>query len=95
MPLLVSGSIISPIDKRHYDALPNALIYVTDDGVIRAIHQLKPAGAPITEKEVDAFLGTVNHHGKLEKLHLEKGEFLIPGLIDTHTVRSLYYHSTT
>ena len=94
MPLLVFGSIISPIDKHSYDTLPNAVIYVTDDGVIRAIHQFKPAGAPIAEKEVDALLEAVGHRGKVERVHLEKGEFLIPGLIDTHTVRSLDYHST-
>jgi hypothetical protein len=86
MPLLISGSIISPIDKLHYKRLPNAFVYVADDGLIKAIHQLTPTDAPMTE---EAFLRKVDHRGELEKLHLAKGEFLIPGLIDTHTVRAL------
>lgn len=91
MALLVSGSVISPIDKRSYLSIPNALTYVTQDGVIRAIHDIKPHGADVKseESEVEAFLKSVNHHGKLERLHLGKGEFLIPGFVDTHTVRAL------
>lgn len=85
MPLLISGSLISPTDERSYESLPNAFIYVGDDGLIKAIHQIAPTGdTPTTE---EAFLTNVGHSGELEKLHLTKGEFLIPGFVDTHTVR--------
>jgi cytosine/adenosine deaminase-related metal-dependent hydrolase len=87
MPLLISGSLISPIDKRSYEALPNAFVYVGDDGLIKAIHQITPLdGTPITE---ESFLRKLGHGGDLERLHLTKGEFLIPGFVDTHTVRLL------
>lgn len=85
MPLLISGSLISPIDNRTYKPLPNAFVYVDDDGLIKGIHQIAPlSDVPIAEK---AFLRSVGHSGHLEKLHLTKGEFLIPGFVDTHTVR--------
>lgn len=91
MPLLISGSLISPIDKRSYDPIPNAFVYVGSDGLIKAIDQIAPLDdTPITE---DAFLKKVGHTGELERLHLTKGEFLIPGFVDTHTVRVLDYHS--
>lgn len=86
MPLLISGSVISPVDKLNYESLPNAFVYVGDDGVIKAIHQTWPGGASMTE---EVFLRKVGHRGGLEKLRLAKGEFLIPGFIDTHTVRVL------
>lgn len=88
MPLLVRGSFISPIDKRDYDPVPNAFIYVADDGLIKAIQRNAP-GAPITE---ETFLKAVGHNGELEKLYLERGEFLIPGFIDTHIVCILGCH---
>jgi len=83
MPLLISGSLISPIDERSYESLPDALVYVGDDGLIKAIHQIaSPSDTPITE---ETFLTNVGHSGELQKLHLTKGEFLIPGFVDTHT----------
>ena len=88
MPLLISGALLSPIDRRSYKALTNALLYVGQDGVIKAIKQIEPAGG-----DVDAFLNEVGHSGELERLDLARGEFLIPGFIDTHTVRVLRYHT--
>lgn len=92
MPLLVRGSLISPTDKLNYDPIPHALIYVGDDGIIKSIKQIAPADALETE---DAFLAAVGHHGKCEKLKLARGEFLIPGFVDTHCVRALGYYSPT
>ena len=86
MALLISGALISPVDQRSYTAFTNALLYVGKDGVIKAIKQVEPAGAG----DVDGFLEEVGHSGELERLDLARGEFLIPGFIDTHTVRVLH-----
>ena len=88
MPLLISGALVSPVDRRSYKAFTNALLYVGEDGVIKAIKQIEPVGA-----DVDAFLNEVGHSGELERLDLARGEFLIPGFIDTHTVRVPRYHT--
>jgi len=93
MPLLIIGALISPVDQRSYDVLPSAFLYVGQDGLIKAIQQIVPPSAPITSEAIDAFLETVSHSGELEILTLARGEFLIPGFIDTHTVRVLYYHT--
>lgn len=86
MPLLISGAIVSPVDRRSYHALTRAFLYVGEDGVIKAIKRISPAAAA---GDVDAFLAEVGHCGELERLDLARGEFVIPGFIDTHTVRLL------
>ena len=86
MPLLISGAIVSPVDRRSYDALTRAFLYVGEDGVIKAIKRISPAAAA---GDVDAFLAEVGHCGELERLDLARGEFVIPGFVDTHTVRLL------
>jgi cytosine/adenosine deaminase-related metal-dependent hydrolase len=93
MPLLISGTLVSPVDRRSYKALINALLYVDEDGIIKAIKQIEPAGTPVAAGDVDAVLEEVGHTGELERLDLARGEFLIPGFIDTHTVRVLCYHT--
>ena len=89
MALLISGALVSPVDQRSYKALTNALLYVGEDGVIKAIKQVELAEAG----DVDAFLKEVGHSGELERLDLARGEFLIPGFIDTHTVRVLHHRT--
>lgn len=91
MPLLITGAVISPIDQRSYNVFPNALIYVGKDGVIEAIQETVQVGAQTAPGDIEAFLQDVGHSGELEMLHLTRGEFLIPGFIDTHTVRILHY----
>ena len=86
LPLLISGALISPVDQRSYRILTNALLYVGEDGLVKAIKQVEPPGAPVSAEHVDTFLESVGHSGALERLDLARGEFLIPGFIDTHTV---------
>ena len=89
MALLITGALLSPIDQRSYKVIPGARIYVGHDGVIKAIDDTAAGVAPTTPAATDAFLDAVGHTGHLERLHLARGEFLIPGFIDTHTVRAL------
>ena len=93
MPLLIIGALISPVDQRSYDVLPNAFLYVGQDGLIKAIRQIMPASTPATSEDIDAFLEAVGHSGEFEILRLTRGEFLIPGFIDTHTVCALYHRT--
>lgn len=91
MPLLICGSIITPVDKYSYSARPNAYTYVNDDGIIEAILELTPGIEPSTHE----FLRSIGYSGEIEVLRLAKGEFLIPGFIDTHIVCSLGRRSCT
>ena len=93
LPLLVSGSFISPIDKCNYLPVPKALIWVGDDGLIKCIDEIQPGNDAAAAEAV--FLKKVGHSGEYEKLQLVKGEFLIPGFVDTHTVRVLDSHSNS
>ena len=92
MPLLIRGSVVTPVNNRRYEVLPDTYTYVTSDGIIRAVQELRPGVEPLTEEE---FLRNVGHNGELEILRLKKGEFLIPGFVDTHTVRVPDRHSDT
>lgn len=92
MALLITGALVSPIDRRSCKVIPSARIYVGHDGIIKAIDEIPVGVAPTTPATPDAFLEAVGHTGDLERLHLARGEFLIPGFIDTHTVRALHRH---
>ena len=87
MPLLITGSVLSPVDQRSYKTVSNALLYVGEDGLIKAIRQIASADGRTAPGEVNALLEEVGHRGELERLDLTRGEFLIPGFVDTHTVR--------
>ncbi|KAG9312228.1 hypothetical protein JVU11DRAFT_7527 [Chiua virens] len=81
------GPTVNPQTLTHYLALPRCLIAVGSDGNIIWI-----------EDDVDdaALQSTVVNHGlkdgdyTLVNLSLNSGEFLIPGLIDTHTHASQF-----
>lgn len=79
-PLLIHGPIVTPRTPHSATYLPNALIYI-DHGIIKWI-----------EEEVvgDSHMEDILGRQALQELNifkLRKGEFLMPGFIDTHTVR--------
>lgn len=86
MPLLIFGSLISPVTLTSYKALTRALVYVDDKGIIQFIEEQHQ-----TVSNQEAIQSFLDQH-KLSKdniqiIQLERGQFLIPGFIDTHTVR--------
>jgi cytosine/adenosine deaminase-related metal-dependent hydrolase len=81
MSTVYHGAVINPQTLTSYDALPNCLLAVSPAGEIEWI----------VEDVVDSMVQeTMSQKGCLEAelISLKHGEFIIPGLIDTHTVSS-------
>ncbi|CAE6444620.1 unnamed protein product [Rhizoctonia solani] len=78
---LFYGAIITPVSVRKAEFWRDALLYVNSEGIIGWIeHKVKPSDIE----------GVANKHGlKIDKLvevyKLRHGEWIMPGLIDTHT----------
>lgn len=95
MPLLISGSLISPVNLTSYKSVTRALVYVDDKGIIKFIGEHEPA-VPIEELAIQLFLDQHKlSKDSVEIIRLEKGQFIIPGFIDTHTVRVYSWVSQT
>jgi guanine deaminase len=75
------GAIVNPVDLTSYQALPRAVLALTSAGEIAWI-----------EEDVDssALQEILAAHGwqDADVIELKLGEFLVPGFIDTHTVRA-------
>jgi guanine deaminase len=78
------GAIVNPVSLREYEALPNAAVAVGENGDIAWL-----------VKDVLAEHGTIE---KLLESHgcqnarptvIPKGDFLVPGFVDTHTASAL------
>lgn len=81
MTTIYHGPVINPISLTAYTALPRCLIAVAHDGNILWIDDdVDPAN--LTD--------TIAHRGlqTYTLVHLKQGEFIMPGFIDTHIVRS-------
>ena len=81
MTTIYSGPVVSPQSLSGYLALPRCLIAVAAHGDILWIdHDIDPAN----------LRDTIARHGvdTYTLVHLKPGEFIMPGLVDTHIVRS-------
>jgi guanine deaminase len=78
------GPIINPIDLHRYQALPRCLLAVGSNGTIDWIVD------DVEDSMVQEVLARnglyVDSDSNVEMCVLKEGEFLMPGLIDTHTV---------
>lgn len=82
LPTIYHGAVINPKTVASYDALPRCLLAVSPSGEI----------AWMVEDVVDSMVQEImSQKGCLqaEVISLKHGEFIIPGFIDTHTVRFL------
>jgi guanine deaminase len=77
------GAVINPVDLTSYHALPHALLAVSSKGEIAWIEE---------DVESSALQEVLAAKGWLEAdvVELKLGEFLMPGLVDTHTVRRFH-----
>ena len=78
--MIFYGALVSSTSLTAYTAAPHALISVSDStGVIEWVEEDVP---------VHALQDTLAKYGAIdaEVVELKRGEFLMPGLIDTHTV---------
>jgi hypothetical protein len=92
MQLLICGSLISPVTLSSYRALVNALIYVNDRGIIEYVRECDLVSS---ELAIQSFLYTANIPShSIHIIRLKRGEFLVPGFVDTHTV-SIWQHTVT
>jgi guanine deaminase len=78
-PTVYYGSLINPVSLDSYDALPRCAIGVAENGLIDWIIQ-----------DVDSSLlqeaMVQNGYIEADVIDLKNGQFLMPGLIDTHIV---------
>jgi guanine deaminase len=81
------GALVNPRALDSFDALPRALLAVDNDGEVA---WLEEDVAPSALKETLAAHGVAD---KTQLVELRMGEFLMPGFIDTHTVRIRSPHS--
>jgi guanine deaminase len=75
------GAVVNPVDLSSFQALPRAALAVTAAGEIAWIEE------DVESSSLQEILGA---RGWLDAdvVELRLGEFLLPGFIDTHTVRS-------
>ena len=72
------GPVINPQSLTDYLALPQCLILVSAEGDIDQIYE---DVQPLQVQEI------ITNHPGIKSIKLEEGQFLMPGLIDTHAVR--------
>ena len=79
--IIFHGPVINPLSLTAYNALPRCLIAVAHDGnILWIVDDVDPA----------TLRDTIAHRGlqSYTLVDLKPGEFIMPGLVDTHTVRS-------
>lgn len=80
LPTLYYGALVDPVDLRTFRALPRALLAVSPaTGDIAWVEDNVPAHAL---QEVMARRGVEG----AQVVEVRRGEFLMPGFVDTHTV---------
>src|ERR1700742_2849355 len=83
MPKAYYGAMVNPIDPAKLDFLPNALVAVTDDGLIawfeRDVHSSLVQDVMAQHTWIDAPVIQIN-----------SDEWLMPGFVDTHTASHLF-----
>lgn len=84
MPLLIFGSLLSPINLTSYKTVTHARVLIDDQGIIEYIENYDPAIS--VEEAAQSFIDQ-NNLPSFEVICLRKGQFIIPGFIDTHAVR--------
>lgn len=77
------GAVINPQSLSSYQALPKCLICVGPSGDIAWVADDVPDSLV---QEVMAQKGLVFDEDSVDFVTLKRGEFLLPGFVDTHTV---------
>lgn len=85
MSTIFYGALVTPKSLTAYDALPHAVLCVS--GSTGHIDWIEP------DVPASSLLNVLAKHGLLDLtgvdiIELKPGEFLLPGFIDTHTVRT-------
>lgn len=81
------GPVVNPISPSSFQALPRCLLALGPTGDIDWI---------VEDVHESALLGVLAQHGSADipLVVLRRGEFLLPGFVDTHTVRSARSRTT-
>ncbi|KAJ7582955.1 hypothetical protein C8J56DRAFT_1055974 [Mycena floridula] len=83
MTTIFYGSVANPVSLTQYDALPRCLVSVAADGTIDWIVE------DVESSMVQQVMAQKGCIDPTEIYPLSDGEFLMPGLVDTHIVRFL------
>jgi guanine deaminase len=78
------GPLVNPESLSYFQAFPRCLIAVAASGQIDWIEE---------DVHESALLNVLAQHGSLDVplVNLRHGEFILPGFVDTHTVRILLF----
>jgi guanine deaminase len=82
IPTIFYGPLVNPTSISSYQALPNCLLAVGPSGDIEWIEE---------DVHRSALQAALARHESLDVplVILQYGEFILPGFVDTHTVRTL------
>ena len=87
MHTIYVGAVISPRTLTEYTRMPSAVVCVSKEtGLIEWIEQLHHQPKTFLQDVLEKH-GIVDVKG-IDVIELKRGEFLMPGFIDTHTVRT-------
>jgi len=82
MATIYYGPVINPQSLTDYLALPRCLIFISPQGDIDQIYE------NVQSSQLQEILAQNGHTDPgASFIELKEGEFLMPGFIDTHTVR--------
>lgn len=84
-PTVYYGPLVNPKNLHEYQALPHALLGVSSAGIIEWIEPDVPDSSVLQDVLVKHGYTSVED---VKIVELRRGEFLLPGFIDTHTVRA-------
>lgn len=76
------GGLVSSKSIDELEIIEYGIIGVDENGTIAFVDDLDK-----TDLDEEAYLRSREWDGNAEVIHLNKGSFLCPGFIDTHTVR--------
>lgn len=85
-PTIYYGSVINPTSLTSYDAHPHTLIAVNVQGNIDwVVYDVKEC--LLQETLLKQGYGSIND---VKVVELKKGQFIMPGFVDTHTVGGVF-----
>lgn len=89
MSTIFYGGLISPSSLTSYLALPRAVLSVSrSTGVIEWIEEDVPASELQQVLAKHGYSSLEDYNNDMDLVGLKLGEFLMPGFVDTHTVRA-------
>jgi guanine deaminase len=88
MSRVYHGALVNPIDPASLDLLPDALVAITEDGLVAWIE-------PNVESSQVQELLALHAWADVPVIVLSPDEWLMPGFVDTHTASALFHDQSS